>query len=470
MEAGTQSERMAVVGAGLVGSLWALMLAQRGHVVEVFERRPDPRKGAVPGGRSINLALSERGWRALERAGMAEQVREIALPIVGRLMHSIEGVETFQPYGLPGAPGRWGDPQCIYSVSRARLNRLLVEAAEAQGGVKVHFGHACDGLKWDANGAQVTFREPGGDRVEGAFDRVFGTDGAFSAVRERMQRTDRFDFSQQYLEHGYRELEMSPAEDGGFRMRADALHIWPRGGFMLMALPNPDGTFTCTLFAPFAGAQGLDALQDPAVAHRFFAEQFPDVLPHFPDFESEWARHPTSSLVMVQCHPWHRGDRVVLMGDAAHAIVPFYGQGMNCGFEDCTVLSQLIDEAGKSPDWGGLLEQYTALRKPAGDAILDLALRNYVEMRDRTGDARFLLQKRIESLLATRHPGEWVPLYTQVTFSHTPYHEALAAGKRQDAIMAEVMDRPDIGTVWQNPEVTDAALALLRARRTEHIA
>ncbi|MEY5043027.1 MAG: hypothetical protein RJA19_254 [Bacteroidota bacterium] len=463
MQQGTQTERMGVVGAGLVGSLWALMLAQRGHRVAVFERRPDPRKGVISAGRSINLALSERGWRALERAGIAEKVREIALPIAGRLMHSVGGVETFQPYGLPGATGRWGDAQCIYSVSRARLNRILIEAAEAHEGVNIHFGHVGEGMQWDAHSVTAAFRDPDGAIRQETFDRLFGTDGAFSAVRERMQRTDRFDFEQQYLGHGYRELEMKPREDGGFRMREDALHIWPRGGFMLMALPNPDGTFTCTLFAPYDGPQGLDALADPAAAERFFAEQFPDVLPHFPDFAAEWSRHPTSSLVMVRCHPWHRGDRVVLMGDAAHAIVPFYGQGMNCGFEDCTVLSELLDGRGQTPDWGTVFSEYTALRKPAGDAILELALRNYVEMRDKTGDPRFLLQKRIESLLATRHPGEWVPLYTQVTFSHTPYHEALAAGKRQDAIMAQVMDRPDIAEVWDAVEVTDAAIALLRA-------
>ena len=453
-------ERLAVIGAGLVGSLWALMLRNRGYEVEVFERRSDPRTGPVVGGRSINLALSDRGWRALEKAGVAEAVRGIALPVLGRLMHAVDGATTYQPYGLPTAPGKFGDPQCIYSVSRARLNRILVEAAE-QAGARIHFGHACTALEPDGpDGVELSFKSAGETRPAGPFSRVFGTDGAFSAVRDRMQRTDRFDFEQRYLTHGYRELEMQPGPDGGFRLREDALHIWPRGGFMLMALPNPDRTFTCTLFAPYDGPDGLDALEDPAAAEAFFAREFPDVLPHFPDFQGEWSQHANASLVMVRCNPWHRTDRLCLMGDAAHAIVPFYGQGMNCGFEDCSVLSELMDAEST---WGEVFRAYSAARKPAGDAILELALRNYIEMRDKTGDPRFLLQKRIEARLAALFPGEWLPLYSQVTFSHTPYHEALAAGKRQDAIMATVMDRPDIADVWDHPEITDAAIALFRS-------
>lgn len=454
-----KSEHMVVVGAGLVGSLWALMLAQRGHRVDVYERRPDPRTGSVKGGRSINLALSDRGWRALEKAGIAQKVRQIALPIEGRLMHAQDGALTFQRYGLPEATGLHGDPQCIYSVSRANLNRLLVEAAEAHAGVVFHFGHKCADVDLSKNVLEL--ESPEGSSVLVQYDRLFGTDGAFSAVRNRLTRTDRFDFEQRYLEHGYKEVAMQPDALGAFKMQKDALHIWPRGEFMLMALPNPDGTFTCTLFAPYAGANGLDQLVDPADASVYFEKNFPDVVPLIPDLTAQWATNPVSSLVMTRCYPWHHGDNVCLMGDAAHAIVPFYGQGMNSGMEDCSILSELLDAMDSPQDWDQTLSAYTAARKPAGDAILELALRNYIEMRDKTGDPQFLLQKRIEAKLAKTFPGRWLPLYSQVTFSHTPYQEALAAGVIQDRVMAEILAKPDIEETWDSDAVAESAINAL---------
>ena len=454
-----QPEHMVVVGAGLVGSLWALMLAQRGHRVDVYERRPDPRIGPVKGGRSINLALSDRGWRALEKAGIAKAVRDISLPIEGRLMHAQDGALTFQRYGLPDAPGLHGDPQCIYSVSRANLNRLLVEAAEAHDRVHFHFGYKCTGV--DLTQKLLALQSPDKSGINVAYDRLFGTDGAFSAVRDRLTRTDRFDFEQRYLEHGYKEVAMQPDAQGAFKMQKDALHIWPRGEFMLMALPNPDGTFTCTLFAPYAGANGLDQLQDPQQALAYFEQNFPDVLPLIPDLTDQWATNPVSSLVMTRCFPWHHGDSVCLMGDAAHAIVPFYGQGMNSGMEDCSILSELLDTMDSPADWDRTLSSYTAARKPAGDAILELALRNYIEMRDKTGDPQFLLQKRIEAKLAKTYPGRWLPLYSQVTFSQTPYQEALAAGHIQDRIMADILAMPNIEEKWDSDEVAEAAMRAL---------
>ncbi|MGB1074741.1 MAG: FAD-dependent oxidoreductase [Flavobacteriales bacterium] len=460
----SDEERMVIVGAGLVGSLWALMLANRGCSVDVYERRPDPRKGPVAGGRSINLALSDRGWRALERAGIANEVRKIAMPIEGRLMHAVDGQLTFQRYGLEGKAGVFPtDPQCIYSISRANLNKLLVEAAESHHDVEVHFNHRCIDIDLRKGDTEVplTFEDAHGQPTHVQASRVFGTDGAFSAVRDRMMRTDRFDFEQRYLEHGYREVEMQPDAKGEFRMRPDCLHIWPRGQFMLMALPNPDRTFTCTLFAPYDGPEGLNAIEDAPDARAYFERHFPDVMPLLPKFDEDWKRHPTSSLVMTRCYPWNIGERVALMGDAAHAIVPFYGQGMNSGMEDCFVLDELMTRHGS--DWASCFAEYTALRKPAGDAILELALRNYIEMRDKTGDERFLLQKKIEARLAQRYPGRWLPLYSQVTFSHTPYHEALAAGRRQDEIMAEVMNRPDIRDVWDSDEVAEAAIQRLES-------
>ena len=453
---------MAVVGAGLVGSLTALLLANRGHHVDVYERRRDPRKVGDAAGRSINLALSERGWRALEKAGAVEAVRSIAMPVKARCMHGRDGALTYQPYGLPGK-GRFGHDQCIYSVARGPLNRILLEAAEATGRVKVHFEHRLSDFTLGDSGVTLDFE--GRDPV--AHDRIFGTDGAFSAVRQRMMKTDRFDFSQSYLEHGYKEIAMPPNAAGDFAIDPEALHIWPRGHFMLMALPNPDRTFTCTLFAPFEGPDGFSGIPDADAARRYFDSHFPDVLPLVPEFDSHWASNPKSSLVTTRCNPWHLGDRVLLLGDAAHAIVPFYGQGMNSGFEDARVLADLLDAHGGTvpdADWHDLMGEFTALRKANGDAIGDLALRNFVEMRDRTGDPRFLLQKRIERRLTDRHPDRWIPLYSMVTFSHLPYAEAMKLGRIQDGIMAEVMDRPDIETVWDGEDVERQALELAAER------
>jgi len=453
---------MAVVGAGLVGSLTALLLANRGHHVDVYERREDPRKVGDAAGRSINLALSDRGWRALEKAGAMEVVRAIAMPVKARCMHARDGQLTYQPYGLPGK-GRFGHDQCIYSVARGPLNRILLEAAEATGRVEVHFAHHLSDFSLSTGGVELDFE--GRDRI--FHDRIFGTDGAFSAVRQRMLKTDRFDFSQTYLEHGYKEIAMPPDAQGDFAIDPEALHIWPRGHFMLMALPNPDRTFTCTLFAPFDGPDGFSHIPGAKAARAYFNAHFPDVLDHVPDFDRDWESNPTSSLITTRCNPWHLEGRVLLMGDAAHAIVPFYGQGMNSGFEDARVLADLLDAHGGNPignAWESLLSEFTVLRKANGDAIGDLALRNFVEMRDRTGDPRFLLQKRIEQRLANRHPDRWVPLYSMVTFSHLPYSEALDLGHIQDGIMAEVMDRADINSVWDGEEVERHALQLADQR------
>lgn len=445
-----KEQHIHIAGAGLVGSLLSIFLSDKGHQVEIFEGRPDARKAKMGGGRSINLALSDRGLKALAKVGLADKVKkEMAIPMYRRVMHNKKGELSFQPYGKEG--------QAINSVSRSGLNALLMDEAESRG-VKIHFEERCKGV--DFNQPAVTYQNAiSGEKNEHRPDLLFGADGAFSAVRSAMQRTDRFNYSQEYIEHGYKELTIPPHSDGGFQMEREALHIWPRGSYMLIALPNPDGSFTCTLFFPFEGDPSFESLDSVAKARAFFEEQFPDALDLMPDFDQEWEQNPAASLVIIRCFPWTKNGKVALIGDASHAIVPFYGQGMNSGFEDCTVLEELMEEY--QDDWAAMFKSFEALRKPDGDAIADLAMRNFVEMRDLTGDADFLLQKKIESRFADKHPDRWTPLYSLVTFSDDiRYSEALALGQRQDKIMAEIMAMPNIHQRWDSAEVEEKMLAL----------
>ncbi|MFN6379643.1 MAG: FAD-dependent oxidoreductase [Flavobacteriales bacterium] len=445
-----KKERLAIVGGGLVGSLWAVYLAKKGHDVHVFDRRSDIRKVKIVQGKSINLALSERGWKGLKGAGIEAEINKVALPMTGRLMHSVQGEITYQPYGKEG--------QAIYSVSRGLLNQTLLKCADEFENVSLYFDHTCKDLQLDTN--TIVFQDTQNNTTkELQFDRIFGTDGAFSAVRARLQRLDRFDYSQEYLSHGYKELEIPPSATGDYQMDPNGLHIWPRGEFMMIALPNPDRSFTCTLFMAFEGKDAFENLNTDDEIIAFFNKYFADAVPLMPELLQDFRNNPTASLVMTKCNPWHYQDKICLMGDAAHAIVPFYGQGMNAGFEDCTVLSQLMDEFGS--DWTGMFKEYTRLRKPAGDAILQLALRNYIEMRDKTADERFLLQKKIEARFSAKYPDLWLPLYSQISFSHIPYAEALQNGIEQDEIMKKVMDRPDIFDIWDSEEIETNILRLV---------
>lgn len=449
------SEKIAITGAGLVGSLLGIYLANRGKEVEIYERRPDARRTQLDGGRSINLALSDRGLQALAGVDLAEKVkREMAIPMYRRVMHDREGNLSYQPYGKEG--------QAINSVSRAELNALLMTEAEKRG-VRIHFEQNCQEVDFDQPALHFKNRlseEP----TEVKPDLIFGADGAFSAVRSAMQKTDRFNYSQHFIEHGYKELTIPPGPDGSFLIEREALHIWPRGNYMLIALPNPDGSFTCTLFFPYEGAPSFSTIKSTAQAREFFEEQFADALNLMPNFDREWEENPTSSMVIIRCWPWTRQHKVALIGDASHAIVPFYGQGMNSGFEDCYVLDQLIEKHGNN--WPALLEEYQALRKPDGDAIADLAMRNFVEMRDLTGDEDFLLQKKIEAHFAEKHPDKWTPLYSLVTFSpQVRYSEAQALGQAQDAIMAKIMAMPDIHQKWDSTAVEQRILQLVEERK-----
>ncbi|MCI5055646.1 MAG: FAD-dependent monooxygenase [Flavobacteriales bacterium] len=432
-------EKVGIIGAGLVGSLQALFLAKRGFKVSVFEKRPDQRKTEFLAGRSINLALSDRGWKALDHVGIGDDIRKVAIPMYRRTMHDENGKLSYQDYGKEG--------QAIYSVSRGGLNQKLMNLAEPLENIDYFFNLSCQNIDLKKN--EVTFKDKlNGNLEKHQFDRIFGTDGAFSKVRLRLMKTDRFNYEQSFLEHGYKELTIPPLADGSHQLDKNTLHIWPRGGFMLIALPNLDGTFTCTLFLPFEGKDSFENLNTPKDVNSFFEQHFPDTLDLIPQLQEEFFENPTSSLVTIRCKPYHYQDKILMMGDACHAIVPFYGQGMNSGFEDCTVMDEIFDECGN--DWKKAFKLFSERRKKDADAISDLALYNFIEMRDLVGDDDFLLRKKIESRFYEKHPDQWMPLYSMVTFSHTPYSEALAIGNKQRKIMNQVMSIDNINDIWDS--------------------
>ncbi len=441
-----------IVGAGLVGSLWAVYLSKAGYKVTIYERRSDIRKAEISAGKSINLALSVRGWTALKGAGVDKDVESIAIPMTGRIMHSEAGEKTYQPYGKEG--------QAIYSISRGGLNAKMMDIAEEKGGATIHYNHQCVGANLK-EGIISLKNTVSGEIIEAKADVVFACDGAFSAVRyEAMQKTDRFDFSQDFIDDGYRELLLPANEDGSYKLDKNALHIWPRGRFMLIALANEDGTFTCTLFMPFEGENSFETLTNDDAVVSFFKNIFPDFYDMCPNLLESWHENPLSSLAIVRCYPWTNG-KFALMGDAAHATVPFYGQGMNGGFEDCTVMANLMEKYNE--DWPKVFAEYQILRKPDGDALQDLSVHNYHVMRDYVADPMFLLQKKIEGRFSKLYPDKWMPLYSQVSFSNIRYSEAWNAGARQDEIMKKVMDRPDIESVWDSKEIEDNILRLIDA-------
>lgn len=443
-------KKVAVVGAGLVGSLQAILMAQKGYEISVFERREDLRNKQIVGGKSINLALSDRGWKALELAGIAEDIRAISIPMYQRCMHASDGSLTYQPYGVNG--------ECIYSVSRGELNRKLMLLASDYPNIQYYFDRKCQDLELKSN--TLSFRNTAEKtNEEHSFDHIFATDGAFSAVRIRMQKSILFDYSQKYLDHGYKELVIPANADGSHKLDKNCLHIWPRGEFMMIALANLDGSFTCTLFFPLFGEKSFDTLKTREEVSGFFDQTFPDAVELMPTLLDDYFGNPTSTLIMVRCEPWNAGDNVLLMGDAAHAIVPFYGQGMNCGFEDCTVFHEMYEQSGGN--WNGLLGKFSDYRVPDGNAILDLALMNYVEMRDLTADPDFLLRKKIEAKFTRLHPGKWLPLYSQVTFSNIRYSDAIKNDRKQQAIMDTIMALPGIHENWDEQQVMDKMLAAL---------
>lgn len=414
-----------IVGAGLAGTLLAGILGKAGYRVDLYEKRPDPRIVEPPPGRSINLALSLRGLHALREVGLAEEALRNAIPLRGRMMHARDGTLSFQPYGKD-------DSESINSISRAGLNLLLVNAAARYPGVRLFFRQRCTGIDLQTAAIDV-LDESSGQTRHVPCNVVIGADGAYSTVRYKMQTLERFNYQQDYLNYGYKELTMPPQTGGGHRMEKHALHIWPRQSFMMIALPNLDGSFTCTLFWPYQGPSSFAALAAESDVRRFFNEQFPDALALMPQLVEQYQKNPLGPLLTVRCAPWHAGGKIVLLGDAAHAVVPFLGQGMNAAFEDCTVLAECL--AAHPGDCMAAFSAFEVRRKVNTDTLADLALWNFVEMRDHVGSPLFLLHKRVENFLHRLLPRLYLPLYTMIQFSRIPYSQARQRARRQDGIV-----------------------------------
>ena len=436
--------KFTLIGSGLAGGLLAAYLGRRGYEVDLYERRADPREGNIVGGRSINLALSTRGIHALQQLGIADEVLQHAIPMRGRMIHPAEAGQApiFIPYDR--------DPKnYINSIGRAALNTTVIEAAQRYPNVRVHFNHRCTDVDLDSATAQLLNTSTMPVRlgpqplnvstpqlVVASGDAIVGVDGAFSAVRQSMRKQlAEFEYDESYLAHGYKELTIPPAPDGSWRMEKNALHIWPRKSFMMIALPNPDGSFTCTLFweeSPASRRGGISTKTDDEV-FDFFREEFPDAVPLMPALLDDFKNNPTGSLVTIRCAPWFYKDKVALVGDAAHAVVPFYGQGMNAAFEDCVVLDQCLAEFPDNRERA--FAEYFSRRKENADALANLAVHNFIEMRDKTASKTFRAKKKLDHLLEGLLPGIYLPLYTMVTFTRIPYATAAHRARRQDRIV-----------------------------------
>jgi kynurenine 3-monooxygenase len=427
-------QNITIIGAGLAGSLLSIYLAKKGYGVNVYERRPDMRKAKISAGKSINLALSTRGIHALKEVGLYDEIKKISIPMYGRMIHSLDGTTSLQLYGKDMS-------EYINSVSRGELNKMLMDLAEEFPSVKFHFNMPCTSMNMDKD--EIYFRnDETGNAETIKSDITIATDGATSPIRMEMLKIPRFDFKQEYENYGYKELHIPPDANGHFRMETNALHIWPRGSFMLIALPNMDGSFTCTLFLAYdkvlGGENSFGALNSKEKVQQFFEKNFPDAIELMPELLDDFFTNPTGTLITIKCYPWCIEGKLAMLGDSAHAIVPFFGQGMNAAFEDCTYLNECID---KYPgDWQRIFSNYQQLRKVNTDAIADLAQENFVEMRDLVADARFQLKKKIESVLFKKYPEIFIPKYTMVTFLRVPYSVALERGRIQESILHELSE------------------------------
>lgn len=443
------SKKVTIVGAGLVGSLCAIYMSKRGYHVKVYERRRDLRSETITAGKSINLALSERGWNALKKVNAHLAVEKISTPMYKRIIHDLKGGISEQMYGNPG--------QAIYSVSRADLNVLMMELAE-KNGASLFFNEKC--IDVDFNVPKITFENTISKKKKRLdTDLVIGADGAFSRIRKQMVDKKKHDFSEQIIDHGYKELLIPANKDGGYKLDKNGLHIWPRGNFMLIALPNLDGSFTCTLFAPFKGENSFETLINQQKVENYFNQIFPDFTSLIDNLYEQFQQNPTSSLGITRTYPWNVSDKAVLIGDSAHATVPFYGQGMNCGFEDCRIFDELLDTHSNNLEKA--LNIYSLDRKPNGDGVQDLSMQNFIVMRDKTADPRFLLQKKIEQKFTQLYPDKWTPLYSMVSFTNIPYSEAWKIGMKQEKLMESIMSVSNIENKWDSDEIMQKMISLL---------
>ncbi len=426
------SQKVIIVGAGLTGSLLSIYLARHGFKVEVYERRPDMRKVKISAGKSINLAISRRGIHALEQVGLDKEVLRNAIPMKGRLIHPVKGELSFQPYSK-------NENEYINSISRRELNVILMNAAEKFPNVKLFFNQRCTGMNLESGEAYFT-DETNSEQKIIIGQTVIGTDGSASAIRMEFLKSGFFNFSQNYQNYGYKELNIPPAAKGGFRIEKNALHIWPRGTYMMIALPNREGDFTCTLFmSHHKGEMNLSKFNTRESVSKFFNEIMPDAVPHMPSLLDDFFSNPTGNLLTIKSYPWNVGGKALLMGDAAHAIVPFFGQGMNCGFEDCYYFDTLVKKYGS--DWGKIYSEFSDLRKENADAIADLAIENFVEMRDLVAHKDFLLKKKADALLEEKFPESFISKYSMVSFHRIPYALAMKRGQIQDRILMEMCSK-----------------------------
>ncbi len=403
-------EPITIIGAGLVGSLLSVFLSKKGYQVHVLERRPDMRIEKISAGRSINLAISTRGLHALGQVGLKDDVLKHAIPMKGRMIHGKSGELSFQRYGKD-------DSEYINSISRGTLNKILMSAAERTEKTKIQFNHKVSEINLNAHSVTLA------------------TDGAFSAARDQLKSLKLIQSTETHLEHGYKELTIPAGKGGSFQIEKNALHIWPRGTYMLIALPNLDGSFTCTLFLPLQGKLSFENLKNETHVTTLFKEQFADALNLMPSLAEDFFSNPTGTLTTVKSTPWHHQDKVLLLGDAAHAIVPFFGQGMNCGFEDCSVFNTLMDQCA---NWEELFKKFSTTRKPNADAIADMAVENFIEMRDKVADPKFLLEKQIEKKLKELFPDDYFSRYSLVSFSLVDYSKAYEVGLIQNKILAQL--------------------------------
>ena len=449
-EMSSNSPKITIVGAGLVGSLLSCFLAKRGFTVNAYELRQDMRKSNISAGKSINLAMSTRGWTALEKAGLKEKMEPLAIPMFSRMIHQSDGTTDIQAYGKEG--------EAIYSISRGDLNKIMMTEAEKEPNVNFHFNKKC--LNIDFDNTVATFEDYKSKEIkEVKSDLIFGADGSFSAVRYNMQKTDRFSYSQSYLKHGYKELEIPANKDGTHKLPKNHLHIWPRKAFMLIALPNLDGSFTVTLFLAFGGINSFEKLSSDKEVLSFFEKEFPTALKHMPNLLDNFNSNPTGSLATIKADPW-RKKNVCLIGDAAHGVVPFYGQGMNAGFEDCRILDDII-ENHQGDNWTEILNDYNNLRVVDGQAIGDLAVRHFINMRDDTTDDNFLKRKAFEKIIMKNVP-EFLPQYSMVSFSNIRYSVAMNKGDDQILMLEDLLKEYPNEKDWEQEEVFEKVRKFLK--------